>query len=513
MLEEMSALDKNNTWELVQLPKGKTVVGCKWVFSVKQNSQGLVERYKARIEAYMETEKPLPPPTTRSSLTRTVTKILRLRRTASRSGFAADIDNKNLKLKLSDNPSGLTNSHTSNDGKPKDHPQPEASGSLSSDGLELDADSLLANIFTGVSAIKAAYAQLQVAESPYDPDAIQASDQAVVSELKHLSSMKYSYLKKQVKSPADSQVVPPELQEQRNLLKTYQITAGKLESGLRHMDAELHSLQAQLTDLESHNQSLQSHLCSDFIGLRGDLRPSLPDSKQFIAVLRSAAKSVRHFVKRMVIEMESAGWDLDTAAAAIQPDVRGKPEHRIHAFESFVCRSMFSHFQHRNFGISSLERRSSLDRRTFFQEFLELNSAKPAPAGSELGRFVQSKYLSLVHPKMEASFFGDLDRRTAISFGLWLPDSEFSAAFAEMAKRVWLLHCLYFSFGPEMEAAIFQVKRGCRFSEVYMDSVAASPANFPVSSSEGLTVKFSVVPGFRVGKTLIQCKVYLSKQG
>jgi hypothetical protein len=51
MLEEMAALDKNNTWVLTTLPPNKRVVGCKWVFTVKQNSEGKVERYKARLVA------------------------------------------------------------------------------------------------------------------------------------------------------------------------------------------------------------------------------------------------------------------------------------------------------------------------------------------------------------------------------------------------------------------------------------------------------------------------------
>ena len=34
--EELLALQKNKTWELVHLPKGKKAVGCKWVFTVKQ---------------------------------------------------------------------------------------------------------------------------------------------------------------------------------------------------------------------------------------------------------------------------------------------------------------------------------------------------------------------------------------------------------------------------------------------------------------------------------------------
>lgn len=57
MVKEMKALRKNNTWELVPLPKGKRLVGCKWVFIVKYKLDGLVERYKARLVAkgYIQT--------------------------------------------------------------------------------------------------------------------------------------------------------------------------------------------------------------------------------------------------------------------------------------------------------------------------------------------------------------------------------------------------------------------------------------------------------------------------
>jgi hypothetical protein len=51
MLEELEALKKNKTWELVPLPPGKKAVGCKWVFTVKQSPEGRVERYKARLVA------------------------------------------------------------------------------------------------------------------------------------------------------------------------------------------------------------------------------------------------------------------------------------------------------------------------------------------------------------------------------------------------------------------------------------------------------------------------------
>jgi Reverse transcriptase (RNA-dependent DNA polymerase) len=48
---EMNALQKNNTWEVTNLPNGKRVVGCKWVYTIKYNAQEKIERYKARLVA------------------------------------------------------------------------------------------------------------------------------------------------------------------------------------------------------------------------------------------------------------------------------------------------------------------------------------------------------------------------------------------------------------------------------------------------------------------------------
>lgn len=51
MQKEMQSLEANDVWDLVDLPEGKRIVGNKWVYKRKINSEGMVERYKARLVA------------------------------------------------------------------------------------------------------------------------------------------------------------------------------------------------------------------------------------------------------------------------------------------------------------------------------------------------------------------------------------------------------------------------------------------------------------------------------
>ncbi|KAG7563712.1 Ribonuclease H-like superfamily [Arabidopsis suecica] len=48
---EVGALEENETWDIVTLPEGKHAIGCKWVFRIKYNSDGSIERFKARLVA------------------------------------------------------------------------------------------------------------------------------------------------------------------------------------------------------------------------------------------------------------------------------------------------------------------------------------------------------------------------------------------------------------------------------------------------------------------------------
>ena len=51
IIEEMQALKKNGTWEIVELARDKKTVGCKWVFTIKYQADGSIDRYKARLVA------------------------------------------------------------------------------------------------------------------------------------------------------------------------------------------------------------------------------------------------------------------------------------------------------------------------------------------------------------------------------------------------------------------------------------------------------------------------------
>ncbi|XP_047159186.1 uncharacterized mitochondrial protein AtMg00820-like [Vigna umbellata] len=48
---ELSALERNHTWTLVNLLAGKKPISCHWVYRIKHKANGSIDRYKARLVA------------------------------------------------------------------------------------------------------------------------------------------------------------------------------------------------------------------------------------------------------------------------------------------------------------------------------------------------------------------------------------------------------------------------------------------------------------------------------
>ena len=57
MQKEMKSIYDNDVWDLVELPAGRKLVGSKWVFKVKRDADGNMERCKARLVARGFTQK------------------------------------------------------------------------------------------------------------------------------------------------------------------------------------------------------------------------------------------------------------------------------------------------------------------------------------------------------------------------------------------------------------------------------------------------------------------------
>lgn len=50
-MEEIRALEKNGTWEIVERPRGKKLLSCKWVFTPKYKADSTLDKLKARLVA------------------------------------------------------------------------------------------------------------------------------------------------------------------------------------------------------------------------------------------------------------------------------------------------------------------------------------------------------------------------------------------------------------------------------------------------------------------------------
>lgn len=373
-------------------------------------------------------------------------------------------------------------------------------------------EAVVAKIFASTTSIKAAYAELQMAQRPYDNAAIQAADTAVVEELRALSELKRSFLRKELRNISPQvAVMLAEIQEQQSLMRTYEITIKKLESESSEKQSRIDSLKKDLEEVSTVNRTIEKKLTAS-----GSLSPldnvvfSNLNLGGYAQVLGFTLRSVRSFVKAMVKEMESASWDLDAAASAAirnASTVFPRPSHRCFAFESFVCCKMMESFESPYFSLPNVDEKPSRER------FFDLRSVDPVRyltrnPGSSFARFVLHKYLNVVHAKMECSFFGNLNQRKLVNSG-GFPDSGFFAAFCEMAKRIWLLHCLAFCISENV--TVFQIKKGCRFSQVYMESVRSGDESlFSSDDNADIRVGFTVVPGFKIGDNVIQSQVYLS---
>ncbi|KAJ7962158.1 IRK-interacting protein [Quillaja saponaria] len=380
-------------------------------------------------------------------------------------------------------PTGVKDTQLRESNSQKVYPQPmEEAMTQNPEAVE----ALISKLFTNISSLKSAYIQLQDAHTPYDPAKIQTADKLVISELKNLSELKHFYRENNPKpvciSPQDSRLAA-EIQEQQSLLKTYEVMVKKFQSEIQNKDSEIHQLQQKIEEASQKRAKLEKNL-----KLRGlstkeadgsgeengffpvDLTPDL-----FTSTVEAASKAIHDFSKPLINMMKAAGWDLDAAANSIEPDVvYAKRAHKKYAFESHICQKMFSGFQLESFSVKADN--LTVDKERFFQSiscFKGDGSLRHARAKSRL-------------------HFWEILQEQILGGG----SSKDGGVF------LWLAY----SFEPNVK--VFQVKRGSEFSEVYMESVVKNL--IMDESDENPKVGLMIMPGFSIGGSVIQSKVYLS---
>ncbi|XVF22742.1 hypothetical protein REPUB_Repub12eG0197000 [Reevesia pubescens] len=372
-------------------------------------------------------------------------------------------------------------------------------------------DSLISSVFADVSSFEASYLQLQTSHVPFVEESVKTADKALVSHLQRLSDLKrfYREFRKNPNFEAGCSLgscLEAQVQENQSKLRTLETVSNRLQEEIDEKDYQVSSLRKKLAEIQWANTKLSKKLS-------GNLNSAcvLLTVRVFDSVLHDACRATHKFSKILISLMRKAGWDLDLVANSVYPDIDyAKKGHNRFAFLSYVCLGMFRGFDIEGFGLSENEPTcNGNDAICSLKQLLEHVSNNPMELLSrnqncEYSRFCEKKYQELIHPTMESSIFSNLDQNEAV-LNSWRSLSIFYESFVSMASSIWTVHKLAFSFDPVVE--IFQVERGVDFSMVYMEDVTKR-CNLP--GQTGVKVGFTVVPGFKIGRTVIQSQVYLS---
>ncbi|KAJ6872601.1 hypothetical protein NC651_031660 [Populus alba x Populus x berolinensis] len=379
------------------------------------------------------------------------------------------------------------------------------------------ANTLISSVFAKVSSFEASYLQLQIAHVPFNEENIKVADKASVSVLQRLSDLKQVY-RDMCKNPDSDDDLPigscleAQVEENQSKLRILGTVSNSLQAEIDKKDCEVSALKKKLIEVQKSNSLLSKRLLSS-LNLNSEV---LLTVKVFDSVLNDACRTTHKFTKILVDLMRKAGWDLDLAANSVHSDVGYvKRGHNRYAFLSYVCLGMFKGFDLEGFGLESDGEilcnghdSVSVKSNSALKQLLEHVSSNPMELLSrnptcEFLRFCEKKYQELIHPTMESSIFSNFDQNEFV-LNSWRSLGMFYESFVNMASSVWTLHKLAFSFDPVVD--IFQVERGVDFSMVYMEDVTG---RCTMPGKTRLKVGFTVVPGFKIGKTAIQSQVYL----
>ncbi|KAL0287609.1 UNVERIFIED_CONTAM: protein GRAVITROPIC IN THE LIGHT 1 [Sesamum calycinum] len=402
----------------------------------------------------------------------------------------------------------------------------------------MELEMLMGQVFDAVSVMKRAYVSLQEAHCPWDPDKMRVADVAVVAELRRIGLLRERFRRSigggggggggrrwGVGAATLREVVAP-----------YEAAVEELKREVKAKHAEVENLREKLKTAtsfdrisgKSKGKSKRRVSCTTQVA-------AAPAVELFEATMSLVNEASKSFTSLLLSLMRSAHWDIAAAvrsidAASSTSATMNNPtttatmftdsivgaNHAKYALESYVSRKIYQGFDHETFymdGSLSSILHPDQHRRDCFTQYRDMKAMDPIELLSILptcsfGNFCFKKYLSIVHPKMEESLFGDLEQRRQVLDGHH-PRSQFYGEFLGLAKAVWLLHLLAFSLDPP--PSHFEASRGAEFHSQYMESVMRiSGNNGGPKVGMSMVVGFPVSPGFKLGNgSIIKARVYL----
>ncbi|KAL6616290.1 hypothetical protein ACP70R_038560 [Stipagrostis hirtigluma subsp. patula] len=350
-------------------------------------------------------------------------------------------------------------------------------------------EAVVEKLLDAISGLKLAYVNVQQALMPYDPDSIMVADEHFASELEEAAGLKDLYL---TVDKWSNQMYQSHVSSK---IHEYQKHAVELQAAICKKDSEIVLLREELEELERKNMELKEKVDQRVLQREQSLDIGKGQSIDlFIELFETSSKYIHNFTKLVISWMKRSGCDLDSSTfPADNTVVYEKKADKKYSVEAYFARAML---------MGTREEYFSMDSFDYIMGFKDPFDALVEAPNSTFGRFCREKYLVAVPCSMEDSFLGNLNHRAFIENG-GHPRTEFYQAFARMARHVWALLTVARCLKPRAE--MFFVKSGFQFQKKHMECI---PARLTTDEAK-INVGFTVMPGFKIGCTVIRCRVYL----
>ena len=398
--------------------------------------------------------------------------------------------------KLKTNGTATATAESSEDGAHlKVHPHQASSSDNNDECLSQSSsacceEEVVEKLLDAISCLKVAYVNLQKAHVPYDPEEIVIAGERFASELEETANLQDLYLNMNEWSD------PRYLSHISSRIQEYQDLVMDLQADICKKDSEIGWLRPELDELERKNMELEEKIVRNGSSREGcfTVRKGV-STEAFMDLHERSSKCIHDFAKFIFDWTKVSGWNLGLSTFAIDSQVayerRADKKYAVEAY--FACVML----------MADRDDHTPLDSVDCIMSFKDPFDALMTDPDSSFGRYCRAKYLVAVPQSMEDSFFGNLDHRAFVESG-GHPRTPFYQKFVRMARYTWALLAVARSLNPRAE--MFYVKSGVQFRKEHMESTPAK-----IIREEKFNVGFTVMPGFKIGCTVIKCRVYLSK--